>query len=156
VALGGGRVDGPAEVGDLDLALAVDEEVLRLDVPVDDALLVAVVQRRRERTDVVGRPLLGKSFEALEVFVELATRGELEDEVDSALIVEVAVESEDVVVAKVGLNLDFASQLMLNAGLCKLRFEQNLQSNDVMAFLLPGKVDVSKLPATQRLANIKV
>ena len=31
----GRRVDGPAEVGDLELALHVEEKVLRLDITVD-------------------------------------------------------------------------------------------------------------------------
>ena len=45
------------EVGDLDLSLGVDEEVLGLDVAVDDVLVMAVEQRSRQRADVVCRPL---------------------------------------------------------------------------------------------------
>ena len=41
-----------AEVGQLDVALAVDQDVVRLDVPVDEAHLVDVLERARQLRDV--------------------------------------------------------------------------------------------------------
>jgi hypothetical protein len=156
VALGGRGVDGPAEVGDLDLALAIDEEVLRLDVTVDDVLLVAVVERRGEGSDVVRSSLLREALKALKVFVKLSSRGEFEDEIDSALIVEITIKAKNIVVTKVRLDLDFSTKLVLNAGLSELRLEQNFESNNVVTLLLPGQIDVSKFSAAQRLTNIEI
>jgi hypothetical protein len=46
-------VHRPAKVGDLDLTVGADEEVLRLDVPVDGVLGVTVPQRIGDRVDVL-------------------------------------------------------------------------------------------------------
>mmetsp|Transcript_26252 Transcript_26252/g.59573 ORF Transcript_26252/g.59573 Transcript_26252/m.59573 type:complete len:212 (-) Transcript_26252:129-764(-) len=117
VPLRGWSMDGPTKVSDLDLALAVYQEVLRLDVSVDHVLLVAVGERTSKRADVVCRSLLGEPFHLLQLLVELSASCELEDEVDAALVVEVAVQAEDVGVSQVGLDLDLSSQLMLHTSL---------------------------------------
>ena len=44
-----GRVHGPAEVGNLELAVDAQQQVLWLDVAVDHVLAVAVQQRARQR-----------------------------------------------------------------------------------------------------------
>jgi hypothetical protein len=48
-----GRVHGPAKVGDFDVALVAEEEVLGLDVAVDHVLPVAVVERLGDGADVL-------------------------------------------------------------------------------------------------------
>ena len=156
VALGGGGVNGPSEVCDLDLALAVDEEVLGLDVAVDDVFLVAVVEGRGEGADVVGRPLLREAFQALEVLVEFAPRGELEDEVDSTLVVKVPIESKDVVVSKMGLDLDLATKLVLHTGFRKLRLEQNFEGYNIVTLFLPRQVNVPELSSSERFPNVEI
>ncbi len=50
-----GRVHGPAEVGDLQLALHAEQQVLGLDVPVDHVLGVAIHERARQGRDVPAR-----------------------------------------------------------------------------------------------------
>ena len=52
---GGGRVDRPAEVCDLQLPVGSQQQVLWLDVPVDHLLRVAVVQSIRQLHDVLRR-----------------------------------------------------------------------------------------------------
>ncbi len=42
---------GEAEVGDLDVAPAVEKDVLRLDIPVDDPLIVGVLERFADLRD---------------------------------------------------------------------------------------------------------
>ena len=73
-------------------------------------LAVAVGKRIGHLVDVFSRdallePSLGLLLEAL---VELPLGRELEDEVDPALVIEVAEQAEDVGVAEVGLDLDFS------------------------------------------------
>ncbi len=72
-----GQAADQTEVGDLDLALARQQDVLRLDVAVDDAQLAGPLQRRRhlaenaQRQQHVGRTLLEQEFAqvaALDVF----------------------------------------------------------------------------------------
>ena len=52
-----GHRAGDAEVHDLDVAVAGDHDVGRLDVAVDDAAAVAVVQRAQDAVDQLGRAL---------------------------------------------------------------------------------------------------
>ena len=156
VAAGGRGVDRPAEVGDLDLALRPDEEVLRLDVAVDDVLRVAVGQGLAEVGDVPGRGALGEPAAVGQFLVQLASGTVLEDEVDALLVEEVAEHPEDVAVAQVGLDLDLAAELMLDAGLEELGLLQHLEGDDVLGPLLPGQVDGAELAPAEGLADLEV
>lgn len=66
-----------------------------LEVPVNDVLLVAVVKSFRDVQDVPSALLLPETPFA-ELLVELAARCELEDEVDTPIIVEVAEQAQDI------------------------------------------------------------
>ena len=79
------RVDAPAKVGDFQLTLDADEEVLGLDVAVNHVLLVAVRQRPGERRDVGGGALLAEPLSLLELLVQLTAGGVLEDQVHAVL-----------------------------------------------------------------------
>ena len=75
---------------------------------------------------------------------------------DSHLIVKVPVEPQDVGVPEVGLDLDLASQLVLDVRLLQLLFEQNLEGDDVLAVLLASQVHVAELAAAQGFAYVEV
>ena len=79
------RVHAPPKVGDLHVAAQPDQQVFGLDVAVDDVLGVAVAQRAREARDVRRGARLGEAPRALQLLVQLAARGVLEDEVDLLL-----------------------------------------------------------------------
>ncbi len=49
-------VDGPTEIGDFDIVVVAEQQVLGLDVAVDDLVLVAVEQRVRQLSHVIRRP----------------------------------------------------------------------------------------------------
>ena len=156
VAPGGGGVDGPAKVGNLDLALGTDEEILGLDVAVDDVLLVAVGQGLAEVGDVPGRSALGEAAAVGQLLVQLPAGTVLEDEVDALGIVKVAEHAEDVTVAQVGLDLDLTAELVLDAGLEQLGLLQDLERNDVFGTFLASQVDGTELAAAEGLADLKV
>lgn len=67
----------------------------------DDALLVAVVQRVRDVQHVSRAPLLPEATLA-QLLVKLAPGSELEDEVDASVVVEVPKQAEDVPVPEGG------------------------------------------------------
>lgn len=96
-----GRVDGPAEVADLDLAVNTDEDVLRFDVPVHDVLLVEIFERRGHLGDVLRGFPLGEPLLPPEVLVQLALPGELQDQEDPFTVVEMAEQSQDIRVSEV-------------------------------------------------------
>ena len=76
--------------------------------------------RTSETPDVVRSAVLRKDLGLLQLLVDFTLGGVLEDEVDAALVVEVAVEPQDVVVPQVGLNLDLSPELVLYLGLGEL------------------------------------
>lgn len=54
------------------------------------------------------------------------------------------------------LNFDLATQLVLDAGLEELFFEEDFESDDELALLLARQVDVAELALAQGLAYFKV
>ena len=90
------EVVGEAKVCDDDVAIAVDEEVLELEIAVDDLLGVDVA----DAGDELGEELAGVLF--LEVAVgedvveELAARGVVEDDADVLVCFDDVVEADDV------------------------------------------------------------
>ena len=79
----------------------------------DDLLAVAVSQGICHLADVLGRLGLVEpaALLLLQALVKLPPRSKLQDEVDSALVIKVSKQSQDVVVSKVGLNLYFTSKV---------------------------------------------
>ena len=75
-------------------------------------LAVAVREGVGHLVDVLGRDALLESPLGLllQVLVKLALRRELEDEVDSALVVEISEETENVRVPEMGLDLYFSPE----------------------------------------------
>ena len=112
-----GRVHTPTEIGDLDLPVDADEDVLWLDVAVHDVLTVQVLERRGHLRDVLRRLPFRESPFFPQMLVQLALAREFEDQKDTLTIVEMPVEPEDVGVPEVGLNLDFTADLFLDFAL---------------------------------------
>ena len=59
-------------------------------------------------------------------------------------------------VAKVRLDFDFTTKLMLNMSLLKLGLKKHLQSDNEFGPLFPGQVDIAKFAFTQRPSNFEV
>mmetsp|Transcript_19211 Transcript_19211/g.42037 ORF Transcript_19211/g.42037 Transcript_19211/m.42037 type:complete len:275 (-) Transcript_19211:155-979(-) len=119
-------------------------------------LLVAIHQCLRQGGDVGRRALLAESSDHLQLLIKLPTGSVLQDKVDAVLVVEITVETQDVRVPEVRLDLNLATQLMLDVTLLQLGLEKNLESHDVLALLLTSEVNVAELPPSQRLAYVKV
>jgi len=155
---GVGGVDRPSKVGDLNVAANVQEKVLRLDVSVNDFLAVAVGKRVCHLADVQGRLGLGKPAVLLflKTLVELPTRCILQNEVNPALVVEITKQPKNIWVAKMGLDLDLSAKLVLYLRLLQLGLEENLESNNVLALLLSGQVDIAKLALAKGAPNVEV
>ena len=96
-------------------------------------------------------------FSFLETFVHLSSGSILEDQVDFGVVVKVSEETQNMRVSeqrrgqldiftyripcfkalpKMGLDLDFSPELVLNLRLHQLGFEEDFQSNNIFALLL--------------------
>ena len=54
------------------------------------------------------------------------------------------------------LDFNFTTKLMLDTVLDQLRFEQDFESNDVLALCFPSQVDVAKFALAKWSTNLKV
>jgi hypothetical protein len=150
-------MDAPPKVTDLEFTIDSDEEVLGLNIPVNYVFGVEVDESVGHLVDVNGTPTFRKAAVLHELLVHLALTGEFEHEEDAVLVVEVAVETEDVGVPEVLLDLDFASDLFFDPGLYNLFLVEALEGEDVVGFdLCPNHVNVSESAFTERTANVKV
>lgn len=129
-------MDGPPKVGELDLSLRADQQILGFDVTVNDVLLVTIVQGVGEIDNVFSSSLLGESNLSSELLVELAAVRVLKNEVDTSLVEEISVHSKDVSMTKVALDLNLATQLVLDVGTQQLRFSENFNGDDPLGRLL--------------------
>lgn len=150
-------MNAPSKVADLEFTVDSDEKVFRLDIPVDYVFGVEVDEGVRHLVDVNSTSPFRKPAILHELLVHFALAGELEHKEDAVLVVEVAVETKDVGVSKVLLDLDFASDLFLNLGFYDLLLVETLEGKDIMGFgLCPNHVNVPKPAFTQRATDVKV
>lgn len=152
-----GRVHAPAEIANLELAIDAKEKVLGLDVSMNDVLGVEVGKCVGHLVDVDRAASLREATVLCELFVELALAGEFEHEKNALLVVEIAVEAEDVWMSEVLLDFDFATDLLLHSGLDDLGLVETLEGEDVFWLdLRANHVDATEFAFTQRAADVKV
>lgn len=148
-------VDRPSKIGNLELAVETDENVLGLEVAVDDVLRMAIVQGMCEGGDVAcGARLV--EFGTVELLVQFSSCGEFEDEKDPSLVVEVSEESQNVGMSEMGLDFNLASELMLDLVSDELGLEKDLETDDILCLLLSCEIDGAELPLSEGLSDLKV
>jgi hypothetical protein len=150
-------MDTPPKVADLEFTVDPDEEIFRLNIPVDYVFRVQVDEGIGHLVDVDGTPALGKTAVLHELLVHLALASEFKHEKDAVLVVEVPVETKDVGVSKVLLDFDFASNLFLNSRFYDLLLVETLEGEDVMGFgLCPNHINVPEPAFSQRSTNVEI
>jgi len=150
-------MNAPPKVTDLEFTIDSDEEILGLDVPVDYVFGVEVDESVGHLINVNSTSAFGKAAILHELFVHLTLSSEFKHEEDAVLVMEVAIETKDVGVPKVLLDLDFASDLFLNPGLYNLLLVEALEGEDIVGFdLCPNHVNVPEPAFTQWTTNVKV
>ncbi len=103
----GGGDAGDAEVEDLHLPVAQDEDVPRLDVAVDDPVLMGVVEPVAD-LDHQGQLVLERDLAALaDEELELLAVEELHDDEEATLVLAQVVDDDDVRVVEAGAGLGF-------------------------------------------------
>jgi len=150
-------MDAPPKVTDLEFTINSDEEVFRLNIPVDYVFGVEVDESVGHLVDVNSTSSFGKAAILHELLVHLTLSGEFKHEEDAVLVVEVAIETEDVGVPQVLLDLDFASDLFLDPRLYNFLLVETLEGKNIVWFdLCPNHVNVPKPAFTQRTTDVKI
>lgn len=93
------------------LVLIHDQYVLRLDVSVDNIPLLHVYESINHLLNDVLGPLVIESLLLPEFLIQIAILGVLKHYIDALVIVEVAIESDDIRVSQSPLNLKFLLHL---------------------------------------------
>jgi len=81
-------MSGKTKVGDFDIQTVVEQNVLRLKIPVHDIARVNVVDAFEDLSHDVARLLLGQRHHRREVVEELAMTTQLEDQEDESIRLE--------------------------------------------------------------------
>ena len=150
----GGHVAGEAEVAELDRAARPDQDVLRLHVAVDDAVVVQVVQRLDELPRDLLHLLLRQRLVVLEDLEELALR-ELRHEHDVRRRLEVVQHADDVRVVEGALDPDLGAQLLQVLVALAVLLDE-LERDGLAGEALPPLVDLAERPLPAHLQHVVV
>lgn len=101
-------MDGPTKIRKFDLIVNRQQYILRLDIPMNDILLMQILQPLYHLIYHLRRLLLLKPLLLLQQLIQLAVGCVFHDDIDLSLIVEVTVHLEDVGVLQVAVDLDLA------------------------------------------------
>lgn len=92
----------------------------------------------------------------MEILVELATDGVLENQVNAGVVPEKAKQSDDVFVPQVGLDLYFSPYLVLDVILHQLLLVQDFERHDKITRFLPCKVHFPELALADHSSDLEV
>lgn len=92
----------------------------------------------------------------LQSFVHLASGRKLQNQVDPSLVVKVTKHPKYVGVAKMALDFNLTTKLMLHLCLLQLGLEEDLQSHNELGPLLTSQIDVAKFPLAKGSADLEV
>jgi len=151
-------VHAPAKVANFEFAVDTEQEVFGLDITMNDVLRVEVDQRIRHLVHISRTPSFGKAcLSFTQLPVELSLSSELDHEEDAFLVVEVAIQPQDIRVAKVCLDFNFPADLLLDSGFDDFGLVEGLESDDVLGLGLgTDHVDSSEPALAERTTNVEV
>ncbi|WVZ99537.1 LOW QUALITY PROTEIN: hypothetical protein U9M48_044815, partial [Paspalum notatum var. saurae] len=149
------REGGEPEVGDLDVALVVDEDVLELDVAVVHPERVAVVDREHQLPKHTARGGLADAAASMAVDIGRAATDQLHDDENTFLVCHHLVDAYDVWVAHPAHDLDLAHDLLRRgARLRQVILVHNFDGHLLPGLHLPRTVHLGKASLAEQLARL--
>lgn len=116
-----------------------------------------ITQGVRHLVDILRTATLAEAAILDELLIQLSLSCELEHEEDTLLVVEVAVEAENVWVTEVLLDLNLATNLLFDTGLNNFGFIETFESQDVARRAFRADhVDTAEFAFTERTTDIEV
>ena len=107
---------GQSEISNLERHVVSKEQVSQLEVAMDNLLGVDVLDGLHQLVDVVAGLDLVKLLAALNQVCQGLIRADVQHDVDILLVLEVAIEADDVLVIKRPVNLNLTRQLLSGLG----------------------------------------
>ena len=122
------RVNRPAEISDLRFVLfdqvvgmmeyvISEKNVLWLDVTMNYAHIMTIIDRGCNLTDIGRRSSFTVSLALIQVLIHISTWTKLQNHIHTSRIPKVAVHAQNVLMLQVGLGVNFAFNLLLDATL---------------------------------------
>ena len=148
----------PAKVANLYHLLVVDEQVFRLQIPVNEPVLVHEVNAANSLNEVPKRVTFVEALFLGDALEEVLLLDELHDEVLVLAVLQVRVESHDIDVLELLMNLYLPPQRLLHLWLHQALLEQLLHRQLLSSWLVNGQVHITVCSLAQALAlvNLKV
>ena len=145
---------GDAEVSDLDHVIVRDHDVLRLDVPVDDAVGVRVLQRLADLRGVVQR-LRGAEYTVLcHALLERLALDELHDNILRLAAVADIVDRDDIRLREHGDRVRLRLKAVFQLGIRRHLIAQDLDGNIAVQLVAHGLVDDRHAAAADDLQDL--
>jgi hypothetical protein len=149
-------MDRPPEIGQFEIGVQSHKDVLRLEIAVDDVLRVAVADSVGNLTDALRCVAAIKLFGISEDRKQFTARCIFHDKVYIRVVVEISIETDDVRVPQVGLDLDFATNLAFHVVFLDSSLVYDLKSHNKLGTNLPGEIDTAVLAVPERTANFEI
>lgn len=140
------EVVGPAKVSELYNPIGVEQDVLRLDVPMDDGWVetVEVLDSRDALSEVLTRYFVSEAAFFLEQRIDLALSTELQDKIEVVVILVVIVQLQDMVMVQFVHNLHLQLDLFNQIVLKNLLFIDDLDGEHVFAYFMTHFINLSE------------
>jgi len=146
----------PTKITNLQLPGDTYQEIFWFDVAVNDMFAVEIHERISHLVNVSGASFLGKAPMFAELFVKLSLASEFKHKKYTFLVMEISIETENIWMAEVLLDFNFASDLLLDFGLNDLRFVESFQGKNVMRLALGAyHIDAAKFAFTEWSAHVE-
>ena len=142
---------GQAQIGQLDHAAARQQDIVRLDVAMDQALLVSIFQGAGASQDDVQGVAHFELAQLVEPLLQAAGFPVLHGHVLVAVVLRHAVTMKDVGMVQLGHEASFALETLDEGLVADQVFGQNLQGNVAVQADLAGLVDGTHATGAQRL-----
>jgi hypothetical protein len=130
---------GDAEVAQVGVAVFIQHDVAGLQIAVDDALLVRVIQRQRHLTQRLFQ-LIHLGLAAPDELLQAAPGQIAHDDIGQALVLAVIVDGQDVGMFQVGDDIHLALETFVKAGVVQQMTRQHFDGNRAVHRLLAGAV----------------
>lgn len=140
------------EITYFDFHLVVKEQVTELQISMDDAMTVEVLDGSADLVDVALDFEFVESLTSTQELIQRLILAELEEDVNILGVLEEVLETYDVVLMKRAMNLDLGHELLLGASLGECAFHDDLSGTDPFIFKVSELEAASETSLSEELA----
>ena len=146
------KLGGETKITDLDLHLVVEEQITELQISVNDAMTVQILDSGTDLVNVALNLELVKALSATEQLIQRLVLTELKQDVHVLSVFKEVLEAYDVVLVERSVNLDLRHELLLGSSLRESRFGNDFGRRDSFIFEVGELEAASETSLTEELA----